>query len=52
MAPNLQPGALEPLNDNQGALTADDQGSQARGSWIQIFNNLYAKHVRNLRVSS
>ena len=39
---NWQPGA-------QGLLT-DDQGSRARGPLMQIFNNLYAKSVRNLKV--
>ena len=33
----------------EGPLT-DDQGSRARGPLMQIFNNLYAKPVRNLRV--
>ena len=57
--PNRQPGASGPLIDNQGApeprtdnqgapgpLT-DDQGTRARGPVIKIFNNLYAKPVRN-----
>ena len=35
--------------ETQGPLT-DVQGSRARGSLMQIFNNLYAKPVRNLRV--
>ena len=45
-------GVLEALTDNQGApgpLT-DDQGAQARGFAIQIFNNIYAKPVKNLKV--
>ena len=47
-------GALGPLTDNLGApgpLT-DDQRSRARDPLIQIFNNLYAKPVRNLRALS
>ena len=44
-------GAPGPLTDNQGAIVpqADNQGSRARGPLIQIFINLYAKPVRNLR---
>ena len=41
-----------PLTGNQGApepLT-DDQGFRATDPLIQIFNTLYAKLVRNLRV--
>ena len=34
-----------------GPLT-DDQGSRTRGLLIQIFYNLYAKPVRNLKVLS
>ena len=44
-------GAPKPLTGDQrapGTLT-DDQGSRARGLLIQIFNNLYAKPVKNLR---
>ena len=40
------------LTGNQGApgpLT-DNQGFQARDPLTQIFNNLYAKPVKNLRV--
>ena len=45
-------GATGPLTGNQGAQgpLTDDQGSRARGPLMQIFNNLYAKPVRNLRV--
>ena len=45
-------GAPEPLTDNQGALgpLTDDQESRVRSPVIQIFNNLYAKSVKNLRV--
>ena len=61
-APNPQPGcpgplidiygALGPPTDNQEALgpLTDDQGYRARGPLIQIFNNLNANPVRNLRV--
>ena len=45
-------GPPEPLTNNQGApgpLT-NDQGSRARGPLIQIFNNTYAKPVRNLKL--
>ena len=43
---------MGPLTGNQGAQGPlnDDQGSRARGPLMQIFNNLYAKPVRNLRV--
>ena len=50
------PGALTdnpgPLTDNKGApeFLTDDLGLRARGPVIQIFNNLYAKPVKNLRV--
>ena len=45
-------GAPGPLTDDQGPLgpLTDDQGSRARGPAIQIFNNIYAKPVKNLKV--
>ena len=55
MGPGLltdKQGATGPLTGNQaaqGPLT-DNQGSRAKGPLMQIFNNLYAKPVRNLRV--
>ena len=50
--PNRQARGEGPLTGNQGAQgpLTDDQGSRARGPLMQIFNNLYAKPVRNLRV--
>ena len=55
MGPGLltdKQGATGPLTGNQGAQgpVTDDQGSRARGPLMQIFNNLYAKPVRNLIV--
>ena len=55
MGPGLltdKQGATGPLTGNQGAQEplTDVQGSRARGPLMQIFNNLYAKPVRNLRV--
>ena len=55
MGPGLltdKQGDTGPLTGNKGAqgLVTDDQGSRARGPLMQIFNNLYAKPVRNLRV--
>ena len=55
MGPGLltdKQGATGPLTGNQGAQgpLTDDQGSRARDPLMQIFNNLYAKRVRNLRV--
>ena len=45
-------GATGPQTGNQGAQgpLIDDHGSWARGPLMQIFNNLYAKPVRNLKV--
>ena len=46
-APNRQPRGSGASNWQPWPLT-DDQGYRARGPLIQIFNNLYAKPVRNL----
>ena len=41
-----------PLTDNQGDMgpLTDDQGPRAGGPAIQIFNNIYVKPVKNLKV--
>ena len=45
-------GGPGPLTDDQRALgpLTDDQGSRARSPAIQIFNNTYAKPVKNRKV--
>ena len=45
-------GDPDPLTDDQGDMRplTDDQGSRAGGPIIQIFNNIYAKPVKNLKV--